>query len=622
MPLDLDGSEFHSSQNKSQNHSQPDTMNSTNSNEYRMDPVYSSNSTPKVHKGDSKGIIGAKPIIRPSMQTIPENPCETRTRVVNGSEEKSMDEQTAKLLDSGIGALLEEKEEKNEDTENNEMCSELFPCKEEEGTQSKPDRSRHQTSGNQVKNAQTENIKTEKSFKSLGSKKTLKSKINKTTPNQTNNMNEENQEVNQSDAIKSQRQETNRSSQRIPTERSNVEEMANKMSSKFNQSSHSTHQHQIMTNHSEISSPTVPSPKSPQFQNSFSNRSQNTPRVLSSSHKSKSRSKIVVKTHQNEEKPRKAPKPRITSGNRIRPGERLPSAKSKASPTETSKHRKNLNIPNYVRTDPQEIALLNIFSECESKLDRGAINIFCSKSDWLECSFMLSDENPAINIQSFHLLGGALQQVTIPLTPESPMLCRIFFEVLKPTDKDVSVLLFSCGRWIAIRLAQYVRNCRSNTDPEAYCDLALCNLSTGTIMPTIAMLPFRPQVSTGLPEIRRLVSFIQNSKFGAAQFFGFDQEHVEQKDQEYLLSAEEAKTSINSYEISGDLSFLLGSLRRDKKKNISLTLLQRAVPLWQQIAKETADFDFEQSFEEDEDFDQMDSFSDVEAEDAFVQDFN
>ena len=88
-------------------------------------------------------------------------------------------------------------------------------------------------------------------------------------------------------------------------------------------------------------------------------------------------------------------------------------------------------------------------------------------------------------------------------------------------------------------------------------------------MPTLAMLPFRPQVSTGLPEIRRLVSFIQNSKFGAAQFFGFDPEHVEQKDQEYLLSASEARTSMNSYEIGGDLSFLLGSLRRDKKKNIS-----------------------------------------------------
>ena len=613
MPLDLNGSEFDDNQNKSYHHSHPDTINSTNSNEYRMDPVYNNSKVPGHHL-DKNG-TAAKPILRPSMQTIPENPCETRTRIVNGSDEKSME--SPKLIGSGIKTPIQESKTNEENPKVEEECSELFPCQEEEAVESKPERVDEQDG------QKTDRSRGNRSFHSRNSKKTLKSKKTGVTSKSRSQF-DKTCETEESQMLVTQIDEDSQfhNPQLNDTERSNMEDGGNNMTSKFNSSSMTNNPRTIITNGSELSRQPVPSPKSPHFQNSLSNRSHHTPRVPSSSHKSKSRSKVSGKGQSNEEKTRGAPKPRITSGNRIRPGERLPSAKSKASPTENSKHRQNVNAPNYVRSDPQEIALLDIFSECESKLDRGAINIFCSKSDWLECSFMLSDENPSINIQSFHLLGGSLQQVTIPLTPEQPMLCRIFFEVQSPTDTDVSVLLFSCGRWIAIRLAQYVRNCRAKTSPEGYCDLALCNLSTGTIMPTLAMLPFRPQVSTGLPEIRRLVSFIQNSKFGAAQFFGFDPEHVEQKEQEYLLSALEARTSMNSYEIGGDLSFLLGSLRRDVKKNISLTLLQRAVPLWKQIAKETADFDFEQSFEEEEDFDQMDSFSDQDPVEAFAQDFN
>ena len=310
-------------------------------------------------------------------------------------------------------------------------------------------------------------------------------------------------------------------------------------------------------------------------------------------------------------------KARITSGNRIRPGERLPSAKSKASPSDHVQIQSRQAIPSFISSRKEEISFMEWFSEFEKRVDHGAINIFCSKSTCLDCSFILSETEPPRPIKSFNVCDGAFQQVMIPLSIDKPILCRLFFEIIKPqVDEEVVVVLYSCNNWLAFRLSDYIRSTCAFSDNERFCDLALCNLSTGVMLPMLALTRNRPEVGTGISEIRKLVLFVNNSKFGVSKFFGFDEEQVEDKAKEYTLSLAEAKESLNNYEITGDLDYLLNSVRCNRSGDISLALIERIYQIWQELVKQTESFDLEESFEEEEFDDLEDS---VEQDSAFAK---
>ena len=317
-------------------------------------------------------------------------------------------------------------------------------------------------------------------------------------------------------------------------------------------------------------------------------------------------------------------KARITSGNRIRPGERLPSAKSKASPSDTAQGKSRQTVPSFISSRIEEICFFEWFSEFESRVENGAINIFCSKSSSLDCSFILSETEPPRPIKSFNVCDGAFQQVLIPLSVDQPILCRLFFEIIKPQlDEEVLVVLYSCNNWLAFRLSDYIRSTSSFEKQDKFCDLALCNLSTGVMLPMLALTQNRPEVGTGIPEIRKLVSFVNNSKFGVSKFFGFDKEQVADTAREYILNTNEARDSLNSYEITGDLDYLLNSVRCDNSGGISLALIERMFHIWKELVKQTENFDFDDSFIEEEEFDELEDeneFDEMEDENEFEKD--
>jgi hypothetical protein len=325
-----------------------------------------------------------------------------------------------------------------------------------------------------------------------------------------------------------------------------------------------------------------------------------------------SRSNNQCSTAKRDDESKKA---RITSGNRIRPGERLPSAKSKASPSDKVQGQSRQAIPSFISSKKEEICFLEWFSEFEDKVDHGSINIFCSKSSNLDCSFILSESEPPRPIKSFNVCNGSFQQVMIPLSVEKPILCRLFFEIIKPQiDEEVLVVLYSCNNWLAFRLSDYIKSTYKFGSDEKFCDLALCNLSTGVMLPMLSLTKNRPEVGTGISEIRKLVSFVQNSKFAVSKFFGFDEEQMEDTAQEYTLSAMEAKESLNNYEITGDLDYLLSSVRCNSSGRVSLALIERMFQIWKELVKQTENFELDESFHDDEEFDEMEETNDEASE--------
>jgi hypothetical protein len=207
----------------------------------------------------------------------------------------------------------------------------------------------------------------------------------------------------------------------------------------------------------------------------------------------------------------------------------------------------------------------------------------------------------------------------IPLSVDKPVLCRLFFEIIKPhIDEEVVVVLYSCNNWLAFRLSDYIKSTYNPSSNERFCDLALCNLSTGVMLPMLALTSTRPEIGTGISEIRKLVFFVNNSKFGVSKFFGFDEEQVEDKAKEYTLNAKEAKESLKNYEINGDLDYLLNSVRSNTCGSVSLALIERIFQIWEELVKQTENFKLDESFEEDEEFDELEETNDEDS--AFGKD--
>lgn len=124
----------------------------------------------------------------------------------------------------------------------------------------------------------------------------------------------------------------------------------------------------------------------------------------------------------------------------------------------------------------------------------------------------------------------------------------------------------------------------------------------------------RPDVGTGISEIRKLVSFVQNSRFAVSKFFGFDEEQMENTAQEYTLSASEAKESLNNYEITGDLDYLLNSVRCNSSGRVSLALIERMFQIWQELVRQTEYMQIEESFHDEEEFDELEETNDEASE--------
>lgn len=251
------------------------------------------------------------------------------------------------------------------------------------------------------------------------------------------------------------------------------------------------------------------------------------------------------------------------------------------------------------------------FSEIERSVTKGSVNIFCSRSSCLDCSFILSESDPSLPIKKFSVCNGAFQQVVIPLSPDEPKICRLSFTILKRNiDEEVVVILYSCNGWLAFRLSDYIKSNLLPSSQEKYCDLAICNLSSGIMLPILTLTCNPPGIFSGIGEIRKLVSFVNNSKFAVSKFFGFDEEQMDNHAQEYTLTLREAEESLKNYEIHGDLEYLLASIRCDSSGAISLALIERNFPIWQELVKQTEYLVVDESFEDDEEFDPDQTLSD------------
>jgi hypothetical protein len=283
-------------------------------------------------------------------------------------------------------------------------------------------------------------------------------------------------------------------------------------------------------------------------------------------------------------------KQRVTSGNRIRPGERLYSAKSR------NNHQPQLHdeIPKakYYLFDDMQIPTSDPLKKFfEQNCEQGGLNVFLKINNIFKLEFALHVEDKAIeektdDIYKEDVIDNKYEHYFIR-SHEIINFVRLFIQRSRAsTDEEVDLYLMNNSMGCKIPLTEYCSHmCLDN---EEFVDLGLLlrNASKNNYDFLMILAPMSEPIGchTGVSEIKSIVSFIKNSKYEVWKFFGFEIED-EDESKDHTITAEEALDSLKSYEIYCNSPYIVNAIRFNKRGDLSLKKLNEVYNSWKKFAE-------------------------------------
>lgn len=279
---------------------------------------------------------------------------------------------------------------------------------------------------------------------------------------------------------------------------------------------------------------------------------------------------------------------RITSGNRVRPGERLMSAKSSGTTGHSSENLKGFwhfdsCSPFFSNAGNSKIYFGSSFKDFQ-------INVVVTSKSGTQVISPEIEEKSNVKWGKFDW-------------DENSNIMRVF---VRKNQKDAwkGEFFIAFGKTnMRLELSMIDRDLGSE---ENFLDVGfLTQKKELMFVPTICLLKEEPTDFANLLEIMNLVHFLKNSKFSVAKFFGFEEEG---DNKEYTISREVVKQTLSEYEITRT-DFLVECIRTDKKGFCSLKRLLEVFPKWcelAEVAESMLDFKSEDYEEADEPFDAED----------------
>jgi hypothetical protein len=301
-------------------------------------------------------------------------------------------------------------------------------------------------------------------------------------------------------------------------------------------------------------------------------------------------------------------KQRGASGNRIRPGERLYSAKSKSNQQVLEEQGKNQLVVtggvSQFKNDPA-------FQLLERNLAPDCLNIFLKTNPQFKLEFeFVIDKGESIEDQSqFYqerLVEGDFEQHCLRHV-QGFEFGRIFVERLAVQATEATELFVINGpRVTRVNLSEYFSQMVNDNEP--FCDIAIIvnNAERTDFEELVGLVPMTEPIKcfTGILEIKSITNFVRNSKFGVEKFFGFedDTEDVPRA----TLSRFEAVESLRNYEIEFSSAYVLNAIRVDKKGTVCLQKLHETYGQWQRMGEAIEELEFDDDDgdieEQDEEF--------------------
>lgn len=292
-------------------------------------------------------------------------------------------------------------------------------------------------------------------------------------------------------------------------------------------------------------------------------------------------------------------KNRITSGNRIRPGERLTSAKSNnMAPTV---HNELVKDKEYITVFTNSIVNDIVWDSLDYEQDKFNIFIKDNKTVELRLDFVLEDDDLGDVINESKSSG--YKHVILSFTPKIKLV-RMYIEKLKDKiDERFDIYINNKGRTTKIEISEFmIKNMRKD---EKYCDICILCSKGRSYDDFVLLVPLRARIQnvSGLVELKNIVSFVKNSKFDVFKFFGFD-EAQSADSQDQAISFKEASDNLNNYEIYCNDNYILNSIRYHDKELVSMRRLEKIYPIWAQLVLATKDIlaNLEEAIDEDEPF--------------------
>lgn len=296
-------------------------------------------------------------------------------------------------------------------------------------------------------------------------------------------------------------------------------------------------------------------------------------------------------------------KQRGASGNRIRPGERLYSAKSKSNQPTNDDSSKNSII---IQQPADKYKADSLYQAFEKSIEPESLNIFMAINDHFKIDFeFLFDQAGSMDEQSqskFYnedSIDNRFEHHCLRHTPQYEF-GRICIERLsaKPDGEPVQLYLVTAKRVTRINLTEFFHQL-ANED-ELYCHIAFVvnSANRSELEEIVSLVPMAEPIKcfTGLQEIKSITSFVKNSKFGVEKFFGFEEEADEQMPS--AIGREDVIESLHNYEIEFSSPFVLNAVRVDKRGNVGLQKLQEVYAGWQRLSESIGEVDFEEGEEE------------------------
>lgn len=298
-------------------------------------------------------------------------------------------------------------------------------------------------------------------------------------------------------------------------------------------------------------------------------------------------------------------KNRIASGNRIRPGERLTSAKSNSlnSPICNERKRESEYIKEFSGSISNDIVWESL------DYHPGKLNLFIKHNNSVELKMdFLADGELDEDVVEEEDNSG-YRHLTINFNKRLK-LARIYLEKKGSLgDKKIELYVYD-GATTRIDITNYLQRCVTNE--EQFVDLCTVTNNGSKYKAFVCLVPLKekPESTTGLRDLKSLVNFVQNSKFDVFRFFGFDMQTI-QEDKDYTMSARLAKENLGNYELTPKDNYLLSAVRYCNEEMISLRKLEKVYPAWLELIGATEDVivDLDALSEEDEPF-ELEEFED------------
>ena len=360
--------------------------------------------------------------------------------------------------------------------------------------------------------------------------------------------------------------------------------------------------------------------------NPLNNPNSKTPETLFKSSNEESYKQNKIENNQNITKIEKEEKnqiyntkknQRVASGNRIRPGERLYSAKSNnLTHPITDENKKSSQFITHHNFHKFEDGIWENFEKDEKN-----INLFIKINKCVETQmdfFLDGEEEIDQNNVIFQDCVDNYEKLILKYVKEIK-LGRIFVQVKNQINENFDVYI-GFGDFVSkIDLSGFLT--KFLNPKEKFCDLCIItnDIQQSKFKLDTFLVPMEKEISciTGLFEIKNLVNFVKNSKFPVSKFFGFEENFEDEKTEEkdYTINIKEAIDSLQNYELYCESVYILNSIRYEKSDNLSLRNLEEIYPKWENMilnCKELIE-QLENAEEgDDEDFDDFDDFEDDE----------